>query len=984
MSSIALEILIKARDMASKTIAGVADEAKKLNPTLATLNAQGAAASRAFAVGLAAAGASATAFVGYGVKVAGELEAATQGFKTLLGSASEADRVMALIKTEAARTPFEIRGLTQATQMLASVTHDGDKAVKTVLDIGEALAAMGKGQAELDRVAVNLQQIAALGRANAIDIKQFAYAGIPIYDMLAEKTKLAGEALQEFIAKGGVTFDMLADTFDKANDKGGRFFGAFINQAGTFNQLWSNMKDSVDIFMADFVKQTGLFSMVKEAVAGLTRVIQENKAQIIDLASNGLRLLRENIPIIAGAITGALIPALVALISVGGGWVIALAAIGAGTAYAIQKFQEMATVSERLAAGNDKVKGSLDALILTEQRNIAALEAKKPLYSANAQAYIGMLQKESQAHIEFDRLQKQLSDAVTAREQAAWNVKTAFFEKKARLQYQEALNEENTIRLQVDAVQRGLDDMAAKRDKDMDAKIRLGEKEYANRSALLDRLKVTEGTTRDEILAMSATASEKEIRIAVDKAKRQAEIMAQLKDTLAKIAAVPIIQEIRMAYTSPTSASKGSIFQSLGSVALNVGKQVTKAGQDYTAAISKMEAEFSKANATAGKLSGSLGGLGTAGGGGASGVDKAKQAAEKAAKEFEKLTKDVQDNWNAYGDLKNKVKESLASLEREHTDKVKSINDKIQSLIGNAKELSRAFNIQWGGQSNDIASAYVDQMQKVNDISAQLDAERMKSFDDKSADRIRELQEQLTKEQKALSDHKDIATTYAAEIADAQRRNGLTEFERFLEDTARKREEMLKEYNEKQDLLKKEIDDLTEQRRREDEIYEQKKAALNRVMLAVKDFGTVWQKVFSDMNKATDERVKSMNTALDSLKGRLESVLSLQRQTNTANASAASLPGRASGGPVEEGRAYRVGEHGEEIFVPGTDGTIIPHGANVRRGIGRGSPIGGGQNVQIVFDFSGSTLLDERTAVKITDLVVDRLKKVVRIPSRSS
>ncbi|OAO02645.1 tail tape measure protein [Sphingomonadales bacterium EhC05] len=38
-------------------------------------------------------------------------------------------------------------------------------------------------------------------------------------------------------------------------------------------------------------------------------------------------------------------------------------------------------------------------------------------------------------------------------------------------------------------------------------------------------------------------------------------------------------------------------------------------------------------------------------------------------------------------------------------------------------------------------------------------------------------------------------------------------------------------------------------------------------------------------------------------------------------------PGRATGGPVSGGRAYRVGERGPEIFVPTAAGRIEPNGA---------------------------------------------------------
>lgn len=39
------------------------------------------------------------------------------------------------------------------------------------------------------------------------------------------------------------------------------------------------------------------------------------------------------------------------------------------------------------------------------------------------------------------------------------------------------------------------------------------------------------------------------------------------------------------------------------------------------------------------------------------------------------------------------------------------------------------------------------------------------------------------------------------------------------------------------------------------------------------------------------------------------------------------IPGRAVGGPVSAGTPYKVGEHGEELFVPTVPGRIIPRGA---------------------------------------------------------
>lgn len=224
-------------------------------------------------------------FIITGINTSASLETAEIGLGVLLGSAEKASKTIARIKTEAARTPFGIEGLTRATQLLSSVTKDGDKSVDILLDVGESLSAMGKGTEELDRLVVNLQQVGATGRASMMDIRQFAYAGIPIFELLQEETKLSGDALSNFVADGKVSFELLTKVFDKATSKGGRFFGAFEKAGGSFNQLVSNMKDNFAFFASDFVKRVGIFDLVKNGISKLNEVFEKAKPFIDEFAT---------------------------------------------------------------------------------------------------------------------------------------------------------------------------------------------------------------------------------------------------------------------------------------------------------------------------------------------------------------------------------------------------------------------------------------------------------------------------------------------------------------------------------------------------------------------------------------------------------------------------------------------------------------------------------------------------------------------------
>lgn len=266
------------------------------------------AGSKAFLKGITAIGAGAVAFSTFGVKVAGNLESARQGFQALLGSAEEADAVMARIKKEAAATPFELTGLVEGTQALTAVTKNGDKAIDVLLDVGKAVAISGKGQAELDRVVYNLQQISATGKVTAMDIRQFQSA-VPIFNDILEASDLTVESLQN----ADNASELLFQAFKKAGEEGGIAAEGFAAQAGTFNQLWSNLVDTVTIGAAEFVKSSGIFDAVKEALGGLIDAINrfttpENIQKFVDFIVN-------NGPIIAGIIIGGITPALYAMAS---------------------------------------------------------------------------------------------------------------------------------------------------------------------------------------------------------------------------------------------------------------------------------------------------------------------------------------------------------------------------------------------------------------------------------------------------------------------------------------------------------------------------------------------------------------------------------------------------------------------------------------------------------------------------------------------
>lgn len=180
-------------------------------------------------------------FVEMGISYNAQIEKYTTGFTNMLGSAQAAQEAMQAIQEDAARTPFDVASLTQANQLLISAGENAEYSRKVINALGDAVSATGGGNAELSRMAANLQQIANVGKAATIDIKQFAYAGINIYQILADYT---GKSVQE-VQSMTISYNLLSQALIAASEEGGRYYNAMDTQSQTMNGRISTLKDNV-------------------------------------------------------------------------------------------------------------------------------------------------------------------------------------------------------------------------------------------------------------------------------------------------------------------------------------------------------------------------------------------------------------------------------------------------------------------------------------------------------------------------------------------------------------------------------------------------------------------------------------------------------------------------------------------------------------------------------------------------------------------
>lgn len=227
---------------ASNGMEGFASSTDKASSkSLAGAIAQGTIMAGIFSKLYAAALSAAEGFISSGIEYNAQIEKYTTGFTNMLGSAEAAQQVMSQIQEDAAKTPFDVESLTKANQYLISAGENASYARNTIMALGDAVYATGGGNDELNRMSQNLQQIANTGKATTADIKQFAYAGIDVYGILADYTGKSTTEVQNMT----ISYDLLTQALQAASEEGGRYYNSMDAQSQTMNGRVSTLKDNV-------------------------------------------------------------------------------------------------------------------------------------------------------------------------------------------------------------------------------------------------------------------------------------------------------------------------------------------------------------------------------------------------------------------------------------------------------------------------------------------------------------------------------------------------------------------------------------------------------------------------------------------------------------------------------------------------------------------------------------------------------------------
>ena len=233
-----------------------------------------------------------------GIKYNATIEQYTTSFEVMTGSADKAAKIVERLKEIGAKTPFEMTGLADTTQLLMNYGLTADDAISKMMMLGD----ISQGNADkMNRIAMAYGQMSSAGKVCLEDVKQMIEAGFNPLQEISESTGESMASLYDRISKGTLTVDEITASMERATSAGGKYYQSMEKQSQTFSGMISTLKDNAMQLLGDVVEPI-CTAMTDELLPAAIKAI-EDLQKVFE--KDGLKgLMESGGAIIANFLTG--------------------------------------------------------------------------------------------------------------------------------------------------------------------------------------------------------------------------------------------------------------------------------------------------------------------------------------------------------------------------------------------------------------------------------------------------------------------------------------------------------------------------------------------------------------------------------------------------------------------------------------------------------------------------------------------------------
>lgn len=214
------------------------------------------------------------------ITTGGEMEKQHIALQSILGDMQNANTMFNQIKELALNSPFTFSELNRDVKQLAAYGVEYDQLYDTTKRLADMSSGLG---VSFDRIALAFGQVQARGWLDGKELRQIAYAGIPLLEKLSEfyskqeGRNVSTSEIKTRISSRDVSFDDVKSIFWQMTDAGGQFYNMQQVLSETLLGRYNKLKDAWEIMLADFANGKniigGTFKGILDVVTNLVQQI---------------------------------------------------------------------------------------------------------------------------------------------------------------------------------------------------------------------------------------------------------------------------------------------------------------------------------------------------------------------------------------------------------------------------------------------------------------------------------------------------------------------------------------------------------------------------------------------------------------------------------------------------------------------------------------------------------------------------------------
>lgn len=244
------------------------------------------------------------------VQTGGEIVQQHVALRSILGDVQKADELFAQTQQLALQSPFKFGELNRDVKQLAAFGVEANDLYDTTKRLADIASGLG---VSFERLGLAYGQVKARSWLDGKELRQFAYAGLPLLQRITELYNSEGKNgrnnytqadVKKMITARQVSFEDVQKVLWKMTDEGGQFYNMQFVLSETLLGRWNKLIDAWDIMLGKFAEGKsvvgGTFSFLINRTTDL--VLALDKVSNAALAFGAMYALRKGATAIASRV----------------------------------------------------------------------------------------------------------------------------------------------------------------------------------------------------------------------------------------------------------------------------------------------------------------------------------------------------------------------------------------------------------------------------------------------------------------------------------------------------------------------------------------------------------------------------------------------------------------------------------------------------------------------------------------------------------